>query len=85
MKRTNIYLDEAQSAALDKLAHAQGISRAELVRQFVDTGLGAVGAADLEADLAAIRESFGVFHDEDLPLARGSDERARHLERVASE
>jgi hypothetical protein len=30
MKRTNIYLEEAQSAALDQVAHAQGISRAEL-------------------------------------------------------
>ncbi|MGO8887918.1 MAG: CopG family transcriptional regulator, partial [Streptosporangiaceae bacterium] len=30
MKRTNIYLDEGQSAALERLARTQGISRAEL-------------------------------------------------------
>jgi hypothetical protein len=65
------------------VAHAQGISRAELIRQFIDAGLGASGAADLDADLAAIRESFGVLRDQDIPLVRGPDERARHLERVA--
>lgn len=84
MKRTNIYLAEAQSAALDQVAHAQGISRAELIRQLIDTGISAAGAADLDADLAAIRESFGVLGDEDIPLGRGPDERARHLDRVAS-
>lgn len=83
MRRTNIYLAEAQSAALDKAAHAQGVSRAELIRQLIDTALGALSSADLEADLAAIRESFGVFRDEDVSLDRGLDERARHLERMA--
>lgn len=85
MRRTNIYLGEAQSAALDQVAHAQGISRAELIRQLIDAGIGATGAADLDADLAAIRESFGVLRDEDIPLVRGPDERARHLGRVASQ
>jgi hypothetical protein len=28
MKRTNIYLDEGQSAALERVARTQGISRA---------------------------------------------------------
>jgi Ribbon-helix-helix protein, copG family len=84
MKRTNIYLEEAQSAALDQVAHAQGISRAELIRQLVDRGTVGSGADDLEADLAAIRDSFGVLRDEDAALVRGPDERSRHLERVAS-
>ncbi len=84
MKRTNIYLGEAQSTALEQVAHAQGISRAELIRQLIDAGLSAPGTADLDADLAAIRESFGALRDQDIPLARGPDERARHLERVAS-
>jgi Ribbon-helix-helix protein, copG family len=84
MKRTNIYLGEAQSAALDQVAHAQGISRAELIRQLIDAGIGAAGTADLDADLAAIQESFGVLRDEDIPLVRGPDERARHLNRMAS-
>jgi len=85
MKRTNIYLGEAEAAALDQLAHAQGISRAELIRQLIDHGVGLPGAADLDADLAAIRDSFGVLRDERIPFVRAPDERARHLERVASQ
>jgi len=84
MKRTNIYLGEAQSTALDQVAHAQGISRAELIRQLIDQSMGGPGTADLEADLAAIRESFGVLRDEELDVARGPDERSRHLDRVAN-
>ena len=83
MQRTNIYLGESQSAALDELARSQGISRAELIRQLIDAGLGSAGTADVDADLSAIRESFGVLSDEDVPLGREPDERARHLERVA--
>jgi Ribbon-helix-helix protein, copG family len=84
MKRTNIYLGEAQSAALDQVAHAQGISRAELIRQLIDTGIGTAGGTDLDSDLAAIRESFGVLTGEDVAPVRGADERARHLDRVRS-
>jgi hypothetical protein len=84
MRRTNIYLGDEQSGALDQLAHARGISRAELIRDFIDAGLGASGAADLDADQAAIRESFGVLGDEDLSVTRGPDERALHLERLAA-
>ena len=83
MKRTNIYLDEGQSAALERVAHAQGISRAELIRQLIDRSIGTSEAADLDADLAAIRESFGIARDEDVSLGRGSDERSRHLDRMA--
>jgi hypothetical protein len=32
MKRANIYLGEAQSAAVEDVARAGGISRAELIR-----------------------------------------------------
>ncbi len=60
----------------------QGVSRAELIRQLIDASLGAPGAADLDADLAAIRESFGVLRDEEIPLGRGPDDRARHLDRM---
>jgi hypothetical protein len=84
MRRTNIYLGEAQSQALDQEAHAQGISRAELIRQLIDRAIGPAGAAGLDADLAAIRESFGALRDEDIDLDRGPDERSRHLDRVAS-
>jgi cell division protein ZapA (FtsZ GTPase activity inhibitor) len=83
MKRTNIYLDEGQSAALEQVARTQGISRAELIRQFIDRSINESGAADLDADLAAIRDSFGVARDEDVSFGRGSDERSRHLDRIA--
>jgi Ribbon-helix-helix protein, copG family len=43
MKRTNIYLDEGQSAALEQVARTQGISRAELIRQFIDRCLNESG------------------------------------------
>jgi hypothetical protein len=82
MKRTNIYLDEGQAAALERIARTQGISRAELIRQLIDRSIGASGA-DLDADLAAIRDSFGVARDEDISSGRGSDERSRHLDRMA--
>jgi hypothetical protein len=83
MKRTNIYLDEGQSAALEQVARTQGISRAELIRQLIDRSISTSGAVDLDADLAAIRDSFGVARDEDISFGRGADERSRHLNHVA--
>lgn len=83
MKRTNIYLGEDQSAALDAMARAQGLSRAEVIRELLDRELNGAGAADLDADLIAIDGSFGVLGDDDAFLERGPDERAAHLNRVA--
>jgi Ribbon-helix-helix protein, copG family len=83
MQRTNVYLGEGQSSALDKVAHAQGISRGELIRQYIDAGLGAAGGTDLASDLAAIDESFGVLRDQEVILTRGFDERAKYLKRLA--
>lgn len=83
MKRTNIYLGEQQSAAVADAARARGISRAELIRQLIDSGLSGSRSADLETDLGAIAESFGVLSGSGDFLARGADERARHLDRIA--
>ena len=83
MKRTSIYLDEGQSAALEQVARSQGISRAELIRQLIDRSIGASGAADLDADLDAVRDSFGIARDVGISFGRGSDERSRHLDRMA--
>lgn len=80
MKRTNLYLEEAQTVALDDVAREQGISRAELVRRLVDRALGAK-PANLEADLTAIEESFGALDDERF-FGRGPDARAAHLDRI---
>lgn len=84
--RTNIYLEEAQAAALDQTARAHGISRAELVRQLIDKGMHDSASSDLEADLAAIDASFGALSDDDAldVIARGPDARSRHLHRVAT-
>jgi hypothetical protein len=83
MKRTNIYLDEGQSAAVEQVARTQGISRAEVIRQLIARSIGSSGASDLDTDLAAIRDSFGIARDQDASFGRGSDERSRHLDRMA--
>lgn len=80
MKRTNIYLDEAQTASLDRLAVQQGVSRAELIRQLLDRALS--NADDnLASDLKAIDDSFGVLKDLEAP-DRGPGERDEHLNRM---
>jgi len=81
MQRTNIYLEERQTEALDRLAAAEGISRAELIRRILDRTL--VGDDDIASDLAAIEASFGVLGDIDVPV-RGSSEREKHLDRMWS-
>lgn len=78
MQRTNIYLEDAQTEALDRLANDEGISRAEVIRRMLDRAL-AGRDNDLAGDLAAIEESFGVLADLDAPT-RGPDTRAAHLD-----
>lgn len=84
LQRSNIYLEERQAVALDRAANARGISRAELVRELIDRGIGDSTAFDLEADLAAIDASFGVLSEAaDLQVVeRGPDDRSRHLEKL---
>ncbi len=82
MKRTNIYLAEGQVAALDRVAQAAGVSRAELIRELIDRAIGGHPGADLVADLAAIDGSFGILTGEDT-FTRGRDERMNYLERLA--
>ena len=80
MQRTNIYLDERQCDALDRWADDEGISRAELIRRILDRALAGTDD-DLERDLEAIRDSFGMLADSQPP-DRGPDRRAEHLDRV---
>lgn len=77
MQRTNIYLERRQTQALDRLAAAEGVTRAEIIRRLLDRGL--EGGDELSADLAAIDASFGAIDDDWAPL-RGDDERQRHLD-----
>ena len=80
MRRTNIYLDEEQTASLDKLAGQQGVSRAELIRQILGRALN--NAEDsLVSDLAAIDDSFGALGDIESP-DRGPGRREEHLDRM---
>lgn len=80
MKRTNIYLDEAQTVNLDRLADQQGISRAELIRQLLDRALSNADDS-LAADLDAIDSSFGALRDVEAP-DRGPGSREAHLEQM---
>jgi hypothetical protein len=80
MRRTNIYLDDAQCEALDRLAADEGRSRSELIRDLIDRGLG-LTTGSLDDDLAAIEQSFGALQDIDVGT-RGHDARSEHLDRV---
>lgn len=80
MQRTNIYLEEEQCAALDAVAEREGISRAAVIRDLIDRGLGG-SSDDLESDLAAIQGSFGAVSELEEDT-RGPDERSQHLDRV---
>jgi Ribbon-helix-helix protein, copG family len=82
MKRTNIYLAEGQAAALDRIAKAEGVSRAELIRELIDRAVGGNPGADLAADLAAIHGSFGILARDEM-FARRRDERMDYLDRLA--
>lgn len=81
MRRTNIYLGDAQTAALEQLSLEQGVSRAELVRRLIDQGLGAQ-SPDQDQDLGAISDSFASLAGALAPETRGVDRRQRHLDRV---
>ena len=83
MKRTNIYLAEGQAAALDRVAQAAGVSRAELIRELIDRAIGGHPGADLSADLAAIDGgSFGILAEQEA-FSRSRDQRADYLDRLA--
>jgi hypothetical protein len=87
MRRTNIYLEDAQSEALEEASRLEGISRAELVRRLIDQGMSEGSSSDIDVDLAAIEDSFGVLLGADgvaegHGLERGVDDRARHLDRI---
>ncbi|HTZ23038.1 MAG TPA: CopG family transcriptional regulator [Streptosporangiaceae bacterium] len=83
MKRTNIYLAEGQAAALDRVARAEGVSRAELIRELIGRAIGGgQSGSDLAADLAAIDGSFGALAGEET-FARTRDERMDYLDRLA--
>jgi hypothetical protein len=82
MKRTNIYLAEGQAEALDRVAEAEGVSRAELIRGLIDRAIGGQPGADLAADLSAIKDSFGVLAGQEA-FSRRPDGRMDYLDGLA--
>jgi Ribbon-helix-helix protein, copG family len=82
MKRTNIYLADGQAAALDRVAQAEGVSRAELIRELIDRAIGGHPGADLAADLDAIDSSFGILGEQEA-FSRSRDQRGDYLDRLA--
>lgn len=82
MKRTNIYLADGQAEALDRVAEAEGVSRAELIRGLIDRAIGGQPGADLVADLAAIEGAFGILAGQDS-FARAPDKRMNYLDGLA--
>lgn len=81
MNRTNIYLPDALRERLDARAEAGGVSRAEIIRRLLEQGLTA-DEVDLDCDLAALEDSFGVLAEWDVPSGRQDDARMQHLDRV---
>lgn len=81
MQRTNIYLAEDQIAALDQVARDLGVSRAELVRTYIERGLSVAGDS-IDDDLTAISDSFGVLGPDAAAVPRGAGDREQHLDRI---
>lgn len=82
MRRTNIFLEDRQTAALDELARAEGVSRAEVIRRLIDRWL--AGTADsAAADHAALDLAFGAAFDVEV-VERGPDARSAHLADVGT-
>jgi hypothetical protein len=58
MQRTNIYLEDRQTAALDRRAALEGVSRAEVVRGLIDRWL---DGETTTRDVEAIDRTFGIL------------------------
>lgn len=80
MQRTNIYLEDRQTVALDRLAADEGVSRAELIRRIIDRALQG-GDGDVVADLARLDVAFGGVVEIELP-ERGVDSRERYVDQL---
>lgn len=85
MRRTQIYITEAQAARIRHMAEARKVSQAQVIRQILDEALDA-GDPEAEAS-AAIRATAGLCPDApDWPewqaavRGRSADERLRDLD-----
>ena len=73
MRRTNIYLEDRQTEALDRIASQLGVSRAQVVRDIVDRTLGGEDR-DIAAGIDAINRSAGALAGMER-VERGPDTR----------
>lgn len=77
MHRTNIYLEDRQTEALDKIASQLGLSRAQVIRDLVDRTLNGEDR-DITAGVDAINRSAGALADIE-PMEREPDARQSYL------
>ena len=63
MERTQIYLDDRQTAELDRRAHARGTTRSHLIREAIEKYL--APDWDPEAFKAALANIAGIWADRD--------------------
>lgn len=79
MKRTNIYLDEEQTASLDKLAAQEGVSRAELIRLLLNRALTTAGDDTAERrEVWRLLASFRVQPATEVIARRAGDMMRRY-------
>ena len=62
VKRTQIYLTEAEDAALEALSKSSGRTKSQLIREAIERAY--MGASDHEARLAALRSAAGAWRGE---------------------
>ena len=72
MQRTNIYLEDRQTAVLDRLAAEEGITRAQLIRRILDRAIGG-SDGDRDADLARLDFAFASAVEIDVPAREPGD------------
>ncbi len=82
MKRIQIWLDEQQAKALQRLAREQGRPVSEMVRRSVDALLGSVGQPSREALQSRALSVVGRFHSGASDISTRHD---RYLEKAYKE
>jgi metal-responsive CopG/Arc/MetJ family transcriptional regulator len=80
VNRTQIYLDETQTARLDERAAAEGTSRSTVIRRAVDAYL-----SQEERDAAAWRTQWKKAIDGTAGIASHLEEGADYVERIRRE